>query len=123
MISLSKCHQTAAAVNTAVARARISKVEWAGRRFARTDCTMTQTQPANTASEAMRMAHGVALANQLTTPPPTTSTAAGRANGNTQQMPQASAPVAARAADAPTILSVDAVAVLQPRGSWPGVVE
>ena len=79
---------------------------------------MTHVQPANTASKAMRMAHGVALANQLKTPPPTASTAAGKANGNTQQMLQANAPVAARAADAPTNLSGDAVAVLQSQGAF-----
>src|SRR5262245_15781503 len=105
MRSLSKCHEAMAARNTAVAMASINTLDCAGLRLLRTLWTMTHAHPLATASSAMRMAHGVALANQPITPPDMAATAAGSANGSTQHTPQASAPVAASAADVPTTRS------------------
>jgi hypothetical protein len=72
----------------------------------RTVWAPTQVQPPATATRAMPIAQGMIPANHANTPPEMASIAAGNANGRTRQTPQASAPVAAMAAEAAAFVTL-----------------
>ena len=85
-------HSTASVSNT-VATAIMNSVDVAGLSLVRRDCHEIHPQAPTTDKMARIVTHKCILTNHANRVPVLASRAAGRANGKTQQTPQATAPV------------------------------